>query len=217
MFFVSWKTVFKLSRHLPDTSLTLGYLSSFQTFSYCNLNGSSTARWIDRESSWTLDSFSIAGGSIELLFCVFTSFLDTSSTTASVNVVFSTPSSTDVLTPLDTFICWELPKLYILGCRDPVLISSISLDLSALVHLLNLSLSLQTSFPSVFQAFSRISLHLVSFNSLIFMHFILWNLSFWDSCKIWGFLKSKRFLCNFWDGFWRFTLKNFMHCIPCAL
>ena len=144
MFFVSWKTVFKLSRHLPDTSLTLGYLSSFQTFSYCNLNGSSTARWIDRESSWTLDSFSIAGGSIELLFCVFTSFLDTSSTTASVNVVFSTPSSTDVLTPLDNSICRELLKLYILGCRDRFLFLR---SLSIYPHLFTSQITLSHSKP----------------------------------------------------------------------
>ena len=36
--------------------------------SYRNLDRSSTIRWIDQESSWTLNSFSIAGGSIELLF-----------------------------------------------------------------------------------------------------------------------------------------------------
>ena len=82
-------------------------------------------------------------------------------------------SLTDSSTPLDTSICRELLKLYILVCCDPVLISLISLDLSTHVHLSNHSLSLQTSFPSVFQAFSRISLQLVSFNSLIFMHFIL--------------------------------------------
>ena len=87
------KMIFKLSRNLLNTSSTLGYLSSFQTFSYLNLNRSLTARWIDRESSWTLDSFSIAGGSIELLFYVFASFLNTSSIVASVNVVF-----------LDTFL-----------------------------------------------------------------------------------------------------------------
>ena len=36
--------------------------------SYHNLDISSIARWIDWESSWTLDSFSTVGGSIELLF-----------------------------------------------------------------------------------------------------------------------------------------------------
>ena len=88
MFFPSWKMVFKLSRHLLDTSSTPGYLLSFQTFSYRNLNRSSTTRWIDQESSWPFDSFSIVGGSIELLFCVFASFLDTSSIAAFVDVVF---------------------------------------------------------------------------------------------------------------------------------
>ena len=76
MFFLSWKTDFKLSRHLIDTSSTPSYLSSFQNFSYRNLNKSSKARWIDLESSWTHDSFSITGGSIELLFYVFASFLE---------------------------------------------------------------------------------------------------------------------------------------------
>ena len=67
---------------------------------------------------------------------------------------FLTPSSTDGSTPLDTSICRELLKLYILVCCDPILISSISLDLSSPVHLSNHSLSLQTYFPSVFQFFS---------------------------------------------------------------
>ena len=93
MFFPSWKTIFKLSRHLLNTSSTPSSLSSFQNFSYHNLNRSSTARWIDRESSWTFDSLLIASGSIELLFCVFASFLDTSSTASFVEVVF-----------LDTFL-----------------------------------------------------------------------------------------------------------------
>ena len=186
-----------------DISSTPSYLSSFQKFSFRNLNRSSTARWIDQESSWTLDSFSIDGGLIKLLFCVFASFLDTSLIAVSVDVVFL---NTFLDRWLDTsrhlYLSRIIEALYIWLSRS----GSYFFDLSAPVHLPNHSLSLQTSFPSVFQAFSRISLHLVSFDSLIFMHFILWNLSFWDSCKILGFSKSKRFLCNFWDGFWRFTL-----------
>ena len=145
---------------------------------------------------------------------VFALFLDTSSTAAIIYVVF-----------LDTFLNRWLDTsrhLYLSRITEALYIGlsrsgSHFLDFSEPVHLPNHSLSLQTSFPSIFQAFSRISLHLVSFDSLIFMHFILWNLSFWDFCKIWGFSKSKRFLWNVWDGFWRFTLKNFMHCILCAL
>ena len=142
VFFPSWKTNFKLSRHLLDTSSTLGYLLSFQTFSYRNFNRSSIARWIDRESSWTLDSFLIADGSIELLLFVFASFLDTSSTASSVKVVFLDTSLTNGLTPLDTSICQELLKLYILGCHDTILISLISLDLSTPIHLPNTFFSL---------------------------------------------------------------------------
>ena len=112
-----------------DTSSILGYLSSFQNFSYRNLNRSSTARWTNRESSWTLDSFLITSGSIELLFCFFAPFLDTSSTVASVDIVFL---DTFLDRCLDTSICRELLKLYILGCRDPDLIF---LDLSQSIHL----------------------------------------------------------------------------------
>ena len=50
---------------------------------------------------------------------------------------FSTPSSTDGLTPLDTSICQELLRIYIYAHRNPVLISSSSLDRSAPVHLPN--------------------------------------------------------------------------------
>ena len=41
---------------------------ALKLFSYRNLDRSSTTRWIDRESSWTLDSLLTAGGSIKLLF-----------------------------------------------------------------------------------------------------------------------------------------------------
>ena len=67
--FPSWKTVFKQSRQLLDTSSILGYLSSFSTSSYRNLDSFSTARWIDQDFFWILDSFSIAGWSIEVGFC----------------------------------------------------------------------------------------------------------------------------------------------------
>ena len=57
---------------------------------------------------------------------------------------------------LDTCICRDLLRVYIYFLRDPFLISSISLDLSAPIHLPNThSLSLQTSSFVIFQAFSR--------------------------------------------------------------
>ena len=56
-----------------DTSLTLGYLSSFSSSSYRNLDSFSTTRWIDQDFFWILDSFLTASGSIELplAFCWF--------------------------------------------------------------------------------------------------------------------------------------------------
>ena len=54
-----------------DTSSTLGYLSSFSTSSYRNLNSFSTARWIDQQTFWTLDSFSTTSGSIEPFYYLF--------------------------------------------------------------------------------------------------------------------------------------------------
>ena len=178
-----------------------------------------------------LDRSSIADGSIEkvpgpsiasrqlvdrLSFssCVFTLFLDTFLTTVFVNVVFL---DTFLDRWLDTSIYQELLRIYIFVLRDPILISSISLDLFAPVHLPNTLSFTSNLFLKNFFEINQAFLHLVSFDSLIFMHFILWNLSLWDFCKIWDFSKSKRFLCNFWDGFWRFNLKNSMHCFPCAL
>ena len=58
-----------------DTSSTLGYLSSFSTSSYHNLDSFSTTRWIDRQNFWTLYSFSTADGSIKLVYYLFCWFL----------------------------------------------------------------------------------------------------------------------------------------------
>ena len=72
----------------------LAICRALKLYFYRNLNRSSTARWIDRESSWTLNSFLIAGGSIELPFlCLLLCFSTPFSTTVSTDVVF-----------LDTFL-----------------------------------------------------------------------------------------------------------------
>ena len=123
---------------------------AFKLYSYRNLNKSSIARWIDRESSWTIDSFSTVGGSIELLFlCLYfvprhlldgficrRCFLDTF-----------------LNRWLDTFIYQELLKLYILVCRDPVLISSICLHLFTSQITLSHSKPLSQVFFKLFQVF----------------------------------------------------------------
>ena len=64
VFFPSWKTVFKQSRQLLDTSSTPGYLSSSWAFSYHNLDRSSIAGGSIKK----VPGPSITGGSIELLF-----------------------------------------------------------------------------------------------------------------------------------------------------
>ena len=64
---------------------------------------------------------------------------------------------------LNTCIYWALLKVYIYRFRDPILISSISLDLSAPVHLPN-TLSLTPNlFLCDFSSFFKILLLLVSF------------------------------------------------------
>ena len=96
---------------------------ALKLFSYHNFNRSSIARWIDRESSWTLDSFSTVGGSIKLLdswwidrASLLVSLLCFSTPSRQLylsTLFFSTPSSTDDSTPLDTSICQELLRIYI--------------------------------------------------------------------------------------------------------
>ena len=76
---------------------------------------------------------------------------------------------------------------------------SLSLDRSVLSPPKTLSLT-PNLFPSVFQAFSSFSLHLVSFFSLIYMHFMFWNLGFRVFEKFWGFSKLLSFYWNFGMG-----------------
>ena len=103
--------------------------------------------WINRESSCLLDSSSTPGGLIELLFlklilcCSIPQLLTTT---------FSTPPSTASSTPLDTLAVEHYWRSYLKLLRDSSLISSISLNLSAPVHLPN-TLSFT---PNLFLKFS---------------------------------------------------------------
>ena len=131
VFFTSRKTGFK---SWLDTSSTPCCLSSF--FS-CFLSLSRQLLdtwWIDRESSCLLDSFSTPGGSIELLFLVLMSC----SSIPQLSLTFSSiPPSIAFSIPLDICIYRALLRIYIFVLHDPILISSISLDLSEPVHLPN--------------------------------------------------------------------------------
>ena len=83
-----------------DTSSTPGYLSSSLAISYRNLDTSSIVRWIDRESSWILNSFSTAGGSIELLFMCLLLCISTPSRQLHLSTPFySTPLFVEITEP----------------------------------------------------------------------------------------------------------------------
>ena len=101
-----------------------------------------------------LDRFSTAGGSIEFLFlclCFVSQHLYLST------LFFSTPTLTDGSTPFDTSICQELIRSYIFSLRDPVITSSISLDLSASIPLPNTMSLTPNLFPSDFSSFFKFS------------------------------------------------------------
>ena len=124
-----------------DSFSTPGYLLSFSTSSYRNLDSFSTTKRIDRDFFWTLNSLSTASGLIELLFNLL------------LICPLADPRQLLLLmpfcsTPLDTSICWDLLGSYISANRDfPLIFLDLSTDLS--FHLPKLSLSLQTSFLSV--------------------------------------------------------------------
>ena len=124
MFFTSRKTALKLARHLLDTLL---FVELFKIFLIAISIAS--RHLVDRESSRLFVSFSTTGGSIELLFlylmvCSSTppQYLYLSKTN------FSIPSSIDVLTPLDTYICRDLRGVYLhfLIRSDPYFFRSLS-------------------------------------------------------------------------------------------
>ena len=148
VFFTFRKTGFK---SWLDTSSIPCCLSSFFSFFLSQSQQLLNTWWIDRKSSCLLDSSSTPGGSIELLFL---DLMSCSSIPQLSTTISSIPTSIASLTPFDTCIYRALLRVYIYLLRDPILISSISLDLSAPVHLPNtLSLSLQTSSFVIFQAF----------------------------------------------------------------
>ena len=79
--------------------------------------------------TWWIDRASVLG-SDEL-------FLDTSSIPQLLMAISLIPSQIAISIPLDTCIYRALLRIYIFVLRDPILISSISLDQSAPVHLPN--------------------------------------------------------------------------------
>ena len=208
MFFSSWKTVFKQSRQLLGTSSTPSYLSSFSTSFYCNLDNFLTARWIDWQTFWTLDSVSTASGLIELLYYLFCWIVPRQILDSCIY------QSLLCSTPLNTSICRDLLNSYINIQSDSVLtFLDLSLSTDPSLHLPNTLFSLQTFNPRDFRPLLA-SNHLVcSLISSFFMQFMHLDQSFGVFEKNLGFFKIFEFLLKFWDGF-LFTLSlNLMHCI----
>ena len=127
MFFTSRKTGFK---SWLDTSSVPCCLSSFFSFFLSHSRQLLDTWWIDRENSCLLDNFLTASEQIELLFL---HLMDCSSTPSRYLYLSTTISSI----PLDTFIYRDLLRTYIFVLCNPILISSISLDLFAPIHLPN--------------------------------------------------------------------------------
>ena len=100
--------------------------------------------------------------------------------------------------------------------RDPILIFSISLDLSTPIHLPNTLFSLKTFNPRDFRPFLA-SNHLVwSLFLSLFMLFMHLNLGFGVFEKFWGFSKLLSVYWNFGMGFclndlWTSCIASHMH------
>ena len=110
VFFSSWKTIFKQSRHLSIPGLSIELFNCFLSQSWHLL----IARWIDRESSCPFDSSLIPPQSIELI--LLWTPLDTFSITTSIKAL-------NLDTSLDISICRDLLNFYIRVQRDSDFIS----------------------------------------------------------------------------------------------
>ena len=102
---------------------------------------------------------------------------------------------------LDTCICRDLLRVYIYFLHDPFLISSISLNLSAPVHLPNTFSLTPNLFLCDFSSFFKILLLLEVSNLSFFMHFMFENLGFGIFWKFWDFSKLLSYFWNFEIGF----------------
>ena len=146
----------KLAQHLLDTSSTPCCLSSFFSYFLSLSRQLLDTWWIDQESSSLFDSFSTPSGSIELLFL---DLMSCSSIPQLLTTFSSIPPS--IASSIHAFIELYWGSIY-LFLRDLILISSISLDLSAPVHLPNTISLTPNLFLCDYSSFFKILLLLVS-------------------------------------------------------
>ena len=151
VFFTSWKTILK---SWLDTSSIASYSSSSLSFFILLSRQLLDTWWIDRESSYLLDSFSTVGGQVELLFlhlmvCSSTppGYLYLSTTISSI------PSLIAVSILLKTCIYQALLRAYIISSCDPPIIF---FDLSLGSSLIFLSQTLSFHSNLVSQGFFKL-------------------------------------------------------------
>ena len=103
VFLLSKNCFEKLAWHFLDTSSIASYLLSFLSFFLSQSRQHLDTWWIDRASSCLFNSFLTPEGLIELLFLIryFCSSIPSRHLHLSTSI-FSTPTSTDDSTPLDT-------------------------------------------------------------------------------------------------------------------
>ena len=161
VFFSSWKIVLK---SWLDTSSIACYLSSFLSLFLITIPTSPRYLVDDRECSCLLDSFSIPGGLIELLFL---DLIPCCSIPQLSMTIFSTPTSTASSTPhLSRFI----EGLYIPSSRSISHFFDLSRSVRACSspkHSLFHSKPLPWDFSSLFQVFFSLGKFLISLSSRI--------------------------------------------------
>ena len=103
-----------------------------------------------------------------------------------------TPFSIDVSTPLSIEIYWtSIYKFCVIR------FSFLSISLDSFVFSPPKPLSHSKLLPQGFFKLLQVFLHLVSFESLIYMHFMFWDLGFRVFLKILGFSKLMSYWWNF--------------------
>ena len=200
MFFPSWKTVFKQPWNLLDTWPFCQDLKLFLIV--ISIAVLTTGGSIEKVPGPSIASRQLVDRSsfFDHVWWILPWHL---STAASVGVLFSWHLSRHLTQYVSTLLSVEnyWGSIYRLQ-SDPILIFSISLDLSMPIHLPNTFFSLKTFNPCDFRPFLA-SNHLVwSLFLSFFMHFMHLDLSFGVFEKFWGFSNLLSYCWNFGMGFW---------------
>ena len=181
VFFTSRKTILK---SWLDTFSIASCLSSPLSFFISQSQQLFDTWWIDRESSYLLNYFSIIGGQIKLLLLHLMDYSSTPPRYLYLSpTISSIPSSIAASIPLDTCIYRDLLRLYNLLMRSAAhFLRSLSKQLS---HFLSQTLSSHSNLnPQGFFKLFQVFPHLVSFLSLIIHAFHVLKPRFWGFSKL---------------------------------